>query len=111
MHFQCIVLSCFSTLHDESIDVFHYGDLPLSRELGEIWKLVLVGHRQLIISSWIQSSIHQQSWMPSQSADHQLMLLMALVELSARLPMLAGHLGWSSAEQPMWSVQLAEGID
>jgi hypothetical protein len=49
--------------------------------------------------------------MSSQSADHQLMLLMVLVELSARLPMLARHLAWSSAEQLMRSVQLAEGID
>jgi hypothetical protein len=39
------------------------------------------------------------------------MLPAALVELSARLPMLAGHLVWSSAEQPMQTMQLAEGID
>jgi len=30
----------------------------------------------------------QQSWMPSQSVDHQLMLAIVLVELSAKLPML-----------------------
>ena len=33
----------------------------------------------------------QQSWMPSQSVDHQLMLAIALVELSAELPMPAVH--------------------
>jgi len=49
--------------------------------------------------------------MPSQSADHQLMLPVALAESSARLPMLAGHSVWPSAEQPMWTVRLAEGID
>ena len=59
MHFQCVVLSCFSTLHDESVDVFHCGDLSLFRKLGEIWKLVLVGQRQLIIRNWIWSSVHQ----------------------------------------------------
>ena len=53
----------------------------------------------------------QQFWTPSQSANHQLMLPLVLVETTAMLPMLAGHLAWSSAEQPMRSVQLAEGID
>jgi len=33
----------------------------------------------------------QQSWMPSQSADHQLMLVVALVMLSVGLPMLVVH--------------------
>ena len=33
----------------------------------------------------------QQSWTPSQSVDHQLMLAIALVELSAELPMPAVH--------------------
>ena len=45
--------------HDEYVDVFHCRDLPLSGKLGEIWKLVLVGQWQLIISSWIRSSVHQ----------------------------------------------------
>ena len=53
------MLSYFSTLYDESVDVFNYGDFPLSRKLGEIWKLLLVGQWQLIISSWIRSSAHQ----------------------------------------------------
>jgi hypothetical protein len=42
-HLQCVALSYFSTLHDESVNVFHCGDLPLSRKLDEIWKFVLVG--------------------------------------------------------------------
>ena len=113
MHFQRIVLCCFSTLYDESIDVFHCGDFPLSRKLGEIYKFVLVGQWQLTIQPDIEFCISnsaalasnqtdlsspQQSWMPSQSADHQLMLPGMLVELSSRLPMLARHLVWTSAE-------------
>ena len=43
----------------------------------------------------------QQSWMPSRFVDHQLMLLVVLVESTARLPMQAGRLTRSSAEQPM----------
>jgi len=46
----------------------------------------------------------QQSWMPSRSVDHQLMLPVVLVESMARLPMPAGRLVWSSAEKPMQSV-------
>jgi hypothetical protein len=46
----------------------------------------------------------QQSWMSSRPADYQLMPPVVLVESTARLPMLAGHLVWSSAEQPMQSV-------
>ena len=68
-----------------------------------------VDHKQLDIefctldsaalaSNQTDLSSPQQSWMPCQSADHQLMLPVALVELSARLPMLAGHSVWSSAE-------------
>jgi hypothetical protein len=50
----------------------------------------------------------QQSWMPSQSADHQLMLAVTLVKPSAELPMLAVHWVQSSAEQPMRSMRFAE---
>ena len=73
-HLQCVVLSCFSKLHDESVDMFHCGDLPLSRKLGEIWKLVLVGQRQLIISSWIWSSVHQilLLWLQTKLISHHL---------------------------------------
>ena len=68
------MLSCFSTLYDESVDVFHYGDLPLSRKLGEIWKFVLVGQWQLIISSWIRSSVHQilLLWLQTKLISHHL---------------------------------------
>ena len=47
-----------------------------------------------LASNQTDLSSPQQSWMPSQSADHQLMLLIVLVELSAKLAMLAGHLVW-----------------
>jgi hypothetical protein len=57
-----------------------------------------------LASNQTNLSSSQQSWTPSQTAGHQLMLLVALVESSARLPMLAGHSVWSSAEQPMRSV-------
>jgi len=40
----------------------------------------------------------QQSWMPSQSVDHQLMLAVALVKLLAELPILAVHWVQSSAK-------------
>ena len=50
----------------------------------------------------------QQSWMPSQSASHQSMLTVALAKLLAMLPMLVEHWVCSSAEQPMWSMRLAE---
>jgi hypothetical protein len=64
----------FSTLYDESIDVFHYGDFPLSRKFGEIWKLILVGQWQLIISSWIWSSVHQilLLWLQTKLISHHL---------------------------------------
>jgi len=54
-----------------------------------------------LASNQTDLSSPQQSWMPSQSADYQLMLPVVLVKSMARLPMLAGHLVWSSAEQPM----------
>ena len=57
-----------------------------------------------LASNQIDLSSPQQSWMPSQSVDHQLMLPVVLVESSARLPILAEHSVWSSAEQPMRSV-------
>jgi len=44
-----------------------------------------------LASSQTDPSSLQQSWMPSQSADHQLMLVVALVKLSAKLPMLIVH--------------------
>ena len=74
MHFQCIVLCCFSTLYDEIVDVFHCGDFPLSRKLGEILKLVLVGQRELIICSWIWSSVHQilLLWLQTKLISHHL---------------------------------------
>ena len=50
-----------------------------------------------LASNQTDPSSPQQSWMPSQSADHQLMLLAALVESSARLPML-GLIGWRLVE-------------
>ena len=100
--------------------MFHYGDFPLSRKFGEIWKFVLVGamaidHKQPDMEFCISDSATlalnqtnlsspQQSSMPSPSVDHQLMLPVVLVESTARLPMLAGHLVRSSAEQPMESV-------
>jgi hypothetical protein len=110
------MLSCLSTLHNESIDMFHHGDFSLSRKLSEIWKLVFVGQWQLIVSSWIWSSVPdsaalalsqtdlsspQQSWMPSRSVGHRPMLPVVQVESTARLPMLARRLARSSAEQPM----------
>ena len=57
-----------------------------------------------LASNQTDLSSPQQSWTPSQSVDHQLMLPMVLVESTARLPMLAGRLVWSSTEQPMQSV-------
>ena len=54
-----------------------------------------------LASNQTDLSSPQQSWMPSQSVDHQLMLPMMLVESMARLPMSAGRSVWSSAEQPM----------
>jgi hypothetical protein len=44
-----------------------------------------------LASNQTDLSSAQQSWMPSQSADHQLMLAVALVKLSARMPTLAVH--------------------
>ena len=64
-----------------------------------------------LASNQTNLSSPQQSWMPSRSVGHQLMPPVMLVESTARLPMLAGHLVWSSAEQPMQSVRLAEGVD
>ena len=46
----------------------------------------------------------QQSWMPCRFVDHQLILPMVQVESTARLPMLAGRLVRSFAEQPMESM-------
>ena len=57
-----------------------------------------------LASNQTDLSSPQQSWMPSQSVDHQLMLPVVLMESSARLPMLAGHSVWSSAEQLMRSM-------
>ena len=76
---------------------------------------MVVDHKQLdmelcisnsaaLALSQIDLSSLRQSWMPSQSVDHQLMPPVVLVESSARLPMLAGHSVWSSADQPMQSV-------
>ena len=77
------MLSRFSTLYDESIDVFNCGDFPLSRKLGEIWKLVLVGQRQLIIRSWIWISVHQilQLWLQAKLIPHHFSNLGCLVNL------------------------------
>jgi len=57
-----------------------------------------------LASNQTDLSSPQQSWMPSRSVDHQLMLPVVLVESTARLPMLAGRLVWSSAKQSMQSV-------
>ena len=58
-----------------------------------------------LASNQTDLSSAQQSWMPSQSTDHQLMLpVVVLVESTAKLPMLVEQLVWSSAEQPMRSV-------
>ena len=54
-----------------------------------------------LASNQTDLSSPQQSWMPSRSAGHQLMLPVVLVESMARLLMLAGRLARSSAEQPM----------
>ena len=61
-----------------------------------------------LASNQTDPSSLQQSWMPSQSADRQLMLAVVQVKLSAELPMLAVHWVQLSAEQPMWSVRLAK---
>ena len=77
------MLSYFPTLYNESVDIFHGGDFPLSRKLGEIWKLVLVGQWQLIISSWIWSSVHQilLLWLQTKLISHHLSNLGCLVDL------------------------------
>ena len=62
-----------------------------------------VGHKQpdmefctsdsaALASNQTNLSSPQQSWMLSQSVDHQLMLPMVLVESTARLPMPVGRL-------------------
>ena len=74
-----------------------------------------VGHKQLdtefytsysatLASNETDLSSPQQSWMSSRSVDYQLMPPVVLVEPTAKLPMLAGCLVQSSAEQPMQSV-------
>ena len=50
-----------------------------------------------LVSNQTDLSSPQQSWMPSGSADYQLMSPVVLVESTARLPMRAGHLAKSSA--------------
>ena len=54
-----------------------------------------------LASNQTDLSSPQQSWMSSRSVDYQLMSPVVLVEPMAKLPMLAGRLAWSSAEQPM----------
>ena len=61
-----------------------------------------------LASNQTDLSSPQQSWMSSQSADHQLMLPVVslpvvLVESTAKLPMLVVHWVWPSAKQPMQS--------
>ena len=52
----------------------------------------------VLASNQTDLSSPQKSWMPSQSIGHQLILPVVLVESTARLPMLAGHLARSLAE-------------
>ena len=61
-----------------------------------------------LASNQIDLSSPQQSWTSSKSVDHQLMLAVVLVKLSAKPPMLVVHRVWPSAEQSMQSALLAE---